>query len=354
MAYFGRNALGKMKKKIILPIHKPIINHIPADSFLLSVIGDTEAEMDWIMGNFINIRMNPKIGYNDFFRTDMWYNCYFIYENRMTRDFIINNTSNIPQFFMNQISNGFYAYTYLNRACISNYVSKRNTTHNPLLYGYDQEKGIFYVADFFADGKLSFETCSFEEVEKAFDIEGLDYKYILYRFFKKVDAVDFKFDYKNTILQLENYIESKNMYMDGLYHYFTNESEDAIAENVEHGFDFVFGLAFYDGLKQMYMKNWDAVKAAHVLVLHKELMAKRIEYFFGKGLVQNVEILRDKCSELIRMSTLLRNVILKRTCSNNQDSDEEIIRKIDKIHKEDYVFSKILLNEMREGVSKRS
>ena len=78
-----------MKKKIILPIHKPIINHIPADSFLLSVIGDTEAEMDWIMGNFINIRMNPKIGYNDFFRTDMWYNCYFIYENRMTRDFII-------------------------------------------------------------------------------------------------------------------------------------------------------------------------------------------------------------------------------------------------------------------------
>ena len=104
----------------------------------------------------------------------------------------------------------------------------------------------------------------------------------------------------------------------------------------------------------MYMKNWDAVKAAHVLVLHKELMAKRIEYFFGKGLVQNVEILRDKCSELIRMSTLLRNVILKRTCSNNQDSDEEIIRKIDKIHKEDYVFSKILLNEMWEGVSKRS
>ncbi|MCI9488752.1 MAG: hypothetical protein HFG97_01820 [Dorea sp.] len=350
-----------MRRKEILPIHKPLINHIPADSFLLSIIGEKENELDWIMGNFINLRINPKIGYSDFFRTDMWYNCYFIYENAITRDFILNNTMDIVEFFMNQISNGYYIYTYVNMACIRNYESKENMTHNPLIFGYDQEERIFYLADFFRNGKLSFDKCSFEEVEKAFDIDGLDCKYLLYRFLKKVEFIDFKYEYKNTILQLENYITSKDMYGDGLYHYFTNESEDAIVENVENGFDYIFGLAYYEGLKQIYMKNWDAVKAAQVLVIHKELMLKRIEYFYKKKLIYHINNLKDLNMELIKQSAILRNTIIKKLIYEKKKtvlegkikqnvSEEKIYNMIDSLRKKDYIFSKTLLKELSEGL----
>lgn len=72
----------------VLPLHDPLIIHSPANTYLLSVIGNDEIEHAWIMNNFINLRINPYTKYDDFYRIDMWYNCPFIANNIMSRDLI--------------------------------------------------------------------------------------------------------------------------------------------------------------------------------------------------------------------------------------------------------------------------
>ena len=82
--------LNQKNIKKILPVHQPLIQHVPANTQLLSVIGNEQDEYDWIMNNFVNLRYNPYTKYDDFFRNDMWYNCYHITENKFTKGFIDN------------------------------------------------------------------------------------------------------------------------------------------------------------------------------------------------------------------------------------------------------------------------
>ena len=39
-----------------------------------------------------------------------------------------------------------------------------------MVYSYDENKHIFYVADHFSSGKYSFEVCSFDELKSSYDI----------------------------------------------------------------------------------------------------------------------------------------------------------------------------------------
>lgn len=45
---------------------------------------------------------------------------------------------------------------------------KRHMLHIILIYGYDFDKQIFYVADFFKNSKYAFSTCSFQNIGEGY------------------------------------------------------------------------------------------------------------------------------------------------------------------------------------------
>ena len=333
-----------MKK--ILKVHSPLLNHCPANAYLLSVIGENEQEYDWIMSNFINLRINPYTKYDDFYRFDMWYNCPFIIDHVISRDLIDALTDDVVELFIKLINNNYYIYCYLNQSCIPCYHTKKNETHNAFVYGYDKYEKKFYFSDFI-DRKLVFNTCTFQELDRAYNLEKEKSEeiqkvsnFMMFHAFKKIEY-DYEFKGLSNIRpQLIDYLNATNKYSDGMYYFHSNDLDDALLRNIQHAFDFKFGLEFYDILEHLICESYNMTRAYHLLYLSKSLMRKRIFYYQKQGLSFGGNDILEMCSKLENDSLILRNVYIKNKLKkdNSVSCTKNIVRLLKELKENDTIL----------------
>ena len=341
-----------MKK--ILPIHYPLIQHKPADAILLSIIGDKKDEYSWIMNNFVNLRYNPKTKYDDFFRNDMWYNCYHITESRFTKEFIDLFSTNPFDLIKRMIDAEYYIYIFLNRRFISNYnQSDEDFWHNSLIYGYDEEQNIIYIADFFRGKRFDFETCSIDEFCHAYSYPEGDeefYFYVWNRAIKKKEGYQYRFNIDDLILKLEDYIKCTDLNSSHYYTFDTNDVEEVEYMHIEGGYDYVYGIDVYDAICEDLQNNELSIRPLHLLYEHKVLMCRRIAYLKEKGYLDTDTGLDDECMHLQNEILIIRTLFLKYRMSNklNEQNNLELCRRLKKLKTKEEKFVINLVRILRE------
>lgn len=340
----------------ILPLHKPLFTHIPASSYLLSIIGNNEEEYAWIMHNFINLRINNKTGYDDFYKNDMWYNCPYIVDNIVSRDMLKSfSDDGIIEMLMQLIDNGYYILTReMERYHISSYnISQPYNTHNLLIYGYDFDQKLIYIMDFY-EGKLKHLTGNFDEVKRAYYDLGCmtpevreKVSYLGFHCIKKRRLFEYNFWQKDiTLMQVKDYILSSNKYNDSYYPPLTNDIEFALMEGKP--IEFKFGLSFYDVLIERLINDFSIFRAIHLLYIHKDLMVKRLEYFK----VSDNQVI-DSCYQLMKKSLATRNLYLKYIQKDSPDAKIKIkiIDNLKVLQEEDFLFMSALYNNLSNYTS---
>ena len=340
-----------MKK--ILPIHEPIIQHNPANAYLLSVIGESEDEYAWIMNNFANMRYNPHTHYDDFFRNDMWYNCYLITENRFTREFIDQFYDDAFDMVKRLIDSGFYTYLFLNVRYIPIFNFDKDYWHNPMIYGYDEEEGLIYLSDFFDGRRLMTGTCMIEEFRRAYPYPKNDeefYYFVWNRAFKKKEGYQYKFDIAALYQKLRDYKEGINFNQSQYKIFDSNDVEEVEFLNVKGGYDYIYGNLVYDAICKDLIDDKLQVRALHLICEFESIMYRRIIFLEDKGYLKPDKTLFDECKCLCREAEIIRNLFLKYKFSDslNEKHKFKICSKLMELKSKEKCMIEMLLNRLRK------
>lgn len=341
-----------MKK--ILPLHMPIIQHNPANAYLLSIIGDEQDEFAWIMNNFVNMRYNPYTYYDDFFRNDMWYNCYHITETRFTQEFINQFSDDSFDIIKKLIDTGFYIYMYLNTRHIPIYNQEKDRWHNAMLYGYDEETGIIYLADFFDGRSFSTGTCTIDEFRKSYPYpenkEGFYYD-LWSRAIKKKKDYQYQFDLKELYIKLTDYVNGTDINASHYYTFDSNDLEDVEFDHIEGGYEYVYGNRIYDAICTNLLKGQLEVRTLHLIHEFESLMCERIRFLEEKGYLKQGHNLCEESERLRGEAQIIRNLFMKYKFADrfNEKRRKQICDRLMDLKKQEKCLIESLLEKLLEN-----
>ena len=334
----------------ILPTHTPIIAHLPQDAALLSIIGDDLGEYEWVMNNFVNIRINEEFEYDDFYREDMWYNCYYIEDNALTRNFILRiSNGDFSKFVIDCIRSGYYVLPYINKRSISAYRTSTDERHSPLVYGFDIDKREIYMADFF-QSKYSHATASFDELQSSIEYcetEHEWYPYKLFRIIRKKKGYVYSFDLSSLIKQVEDYVSSRSMNGTFLQHQ-TNDMEEKKFFSLANAYSGMkFGLEYYDTLCDLVENHRVWLSAMYLIRAQKILMKHRFESLSTRYNLSRHEELHSMSNELLKRTLFNQNLYLKSFFSNPRFKYNDRLKiEIAQTKEIDKDFSDLLLSSL--------
>lgn len=154
-----------MKKK--LPMSIPINACYPAISQTSGILFADPLIHDWLMNNFIQVfevdQETHAIDYYDYCAEG---NPFLSY-NEIDYSFINKNWLDLASFIESAIDDNYYIRIFVNIKEIKAYSSNTDAYHDLMVYGYDSDNKIIYIADHFSAGKLLLKTCSYKEINRA-------------------------------------------------------------------------------------------------------------------------------------------------------------------------------------------
>lgn len=307
-----------MKK---LNMNYPKITCYNQHANLLSIISENDDYLPWLYNYYIQLQFanninHPEIGARlDFENLFEWESCPFLYFQKINRKLIQSGWGTITDFIIECIDQGYYLYFTVDSFYIDIYdtYQRAHFIHPLLIYGYNQDERLFYVADNCHDGKYSYETVSFEQLTQGYD-EAVKYDEEFYldgvnlvqrqkreRFYNWYHT--YEFDLNLVKSSIEDYLSSTGL--------------------VEHGMvpleqwkrdTLVYGMTCYQYILN-YLKNLDQyhydIRTFFVLFEHKKIMAERIKYMMDYHyLKEDIDLI--KRFETIRASSeMLHNSWLK-------------------------------------------
>ncbi|WP_154983945.1 hypothetical protein [Paenibacillus xylanexedens] len=143
-----------------LPVYTPYIKSYKHHALKLSLIGDKEEYISWILSNYIQL-YNP---YNFIENKDCdphWLDFFLLTKNNESNPWLeLENIhfsdlkrNDVIQFIENSIDNGSYLYLYYNAFYIEHSFAykQEHTPSNLLIYGYNKTKQVFLVLDYHYD-----------------------------------------------------------------------------------------------------------------------------------------------------------------------------------------------------------
>ncbi len=155
-------------------IVNPLITHIPFDNCIFSLLNDDDDSfLNLIMNHYIDISFESVE--NDFFynfkNNYPWNGYEGIKYSFIPRIILEANQIEYTNLILSFINQGFNVLCYVNEYYIKAYplrYQKRHVSHEIMLYGFDLEKQIFYVKDFFDLFTYSENIVTFGELTDSF------------------------------------------------------------------------------------------------------------------------------------------------------------------------------------------
>ena len=333
----------------ILPVSYPEISAFPHYANLLSVLStDKDMMMPWVYNNFIQLQFRKHEGHRLDFCICMDYymiknNCPWIYRDGVSRDLIYKKWGSLTDFIIDAIDDEYYVDIVVDEYYIKEYDAfhKRYFEHNLMIYGYDKEKKIFYVADSFKDGKYYYATVTFDEIEQS----ALTKNY--YKYCESV--IIFKKAYRPTqhnfnTITIKDYIYD---YLNSLNSHLRNAIfSDSSIERQAHMY--VFGLAVYDEMKK-YIQDTDEIIHSIPCALndHKKIMWLMIEY-----LIKEKYLYDDGHDYLgkIEDTHMKANVVVNLSLKYNLTKNKNIVGKICDILSEIQAIEELLYQQIYDNI----
>lgn len=325
--------------KICLPTSYPPITSYPGVANILSILWvNKDKVLPWICDRYIQIIIRP---YNIRTRSDFYdqadtdnyvcegYLCPFIgwlRNNQTTANFSI-----FTDYIEYQIKHGYYL-----EPCLDNYYlscsalfNKRHHIHSTFIYGFDNEKKLIYISDFYDNGRYTREKVSYDEINKS--IEGIDYFINLFKY----QESDYSFNITLLKIFIEDYINCR----DSLKKFeFTC---------TDYNKDILYGLDFYNYIKDVFCNEYPIdTRPFHVLYDHKVMMKIRLEYLHKINVIDYNEfcILQERNNLLINSSHIFRNMAIKYNTTHDFGLLHRIKEYCNSLKQSDYNFFVDLLN----------
>lgn len=360
-----------MKDIISLKKVYPSITSIPEYAHMLAILEANEDNTPWIMENFIVMRGFTPSGaphiYNiDFFlipdtwhnTADMTFSAKYNYApglsvcsipNAEYADILI---SDILEFSQMAINSGCFVVLPLDVSKIKAYQMDDPFLHNPLIYGYKTSTKEFLLSDFVNGKKYDDFVCTYEELVNAFES---------YRNFSR-SANCKEEHWQNQSISL---IRPKSVKHSFDIRFFCAQLQDQIVpEYAEQKYKIIersntrtlfWGNHSYDGIIRyietcMTDERICSVKPFHTIFDHKIALQKRIQYL-GQHLNLDTNIFNKVLSmsdNLIKSSMQLRNTVLRNEFRMNVAAQNDFIKVVMEIKKQETEMIKWLLSIIQD------
>lgn len=335
----------------ILPFGYPPITTYTHHAHLLSILTNYKSAYPWIYSNYIQLYINKDYTYSwgDFYFPFPYElrpsdTCKWIISQKMHRKTIINMGKSIIDLVIEFINSDYYFNTILNCYFVpmSQCFKKINWLHDTLVYGYDLDKKILYISDFFKNGKYSNDVISFLDFEKAFvnydQAETADYLNQIAYLYKFNEKCDYAFSFSNIKNSVKAYLFSE-----------TPEYWDKY--NSDNRPNITFGMGIYTTLKNYINRiipqedeNID-IRPFYMLYDHKKMMILRIKFLIEQGYLNNsVECIAD-LTKIESLALEMVCFVIKIHIKNTVHSYDKIIDLLDKIENLEYKVLKLLFIE---------
>ena len=288
--------------KIILPLPKPIITGFPSTSTSLSILQHHEEALPWIFNNYIQIFSASPDTNIDFFDINID-NCPFLITSVLDKQFI-QECGTILDFIITALRCGYYVTCMVNTEKLSAYTSHMGY-HDPLFYGYDDDKKEFYFAEYIHNGAYGKAYCTFDEFNDAVllpELDSVDQDFLTeYETVKLIKYDGSWFQYK---IKLDDEYRKrfdflpqrvKQSFEDYIFGRITTNWFTRIPYLNDREKDcHYFGMDCYDLLRLQLNENWEIGympsgmrQSYYVMYTHKMMQQYRIQYMQQNGYLQN-------------------------------------------------------------------
>ncbi|MBO6166666.1 MAG: hypothetical protein J6O17_09925 [Eubacterium sp.] len=307
-----------------LPVTYPMITSWQWHATLFSILSGDDNAKKWIFSNYIQLRcynIEEIFTGDDILLTDIMpgssslKECPYLITSLLTKQQIESYCGNIIDFIIKTIDLDGYVYGVFDEARIlSDIEVDYKFPHELFIYGYDMEKEIFYVGDFTFQDKYSYNTVSFEDVRRGYEVISAPEDHM------------FKDDYKGTrglfVIQKNvntvYYDVDTALIRDTIKEYLSSADTKNHFRMMRNRFnDTTFGIKVYDRVLdrihlQMDKKEPDFdVRALHIMYDHKVLMYERIKYLMANGYLNYDQDLLDTYQLVVKNMLTARNLLIK-------------------------------------------
>ena len=315
-----------MKK--ILSIARTPITTYPHTANIAAILWDNARIYPWLLGRFINLYglNNEDMDYEDCWILD----CPAIQYKRIDKREIRRSWKKIGTFIKKSIDEEYYIYLPVDTGMITAY-GERQHPHDMLIFGYDDERKIFHIADFFQGKRYGFSTASYTEVENALQ-QSLNYwifndDIILMKV--NQDAV-FSFEPSSVCESIREYLDASKTKTD-LYSrvkYFPSLFNKGVPEK------FIYGMDCYKIIYNYLLNNDNFelqhnIQVFHLFSEHKEVMYERINYMGENRYLKNYDYYCKKYKNIFDKARLCQTYYIKFIITEKP----EILKRIYKIVK---------------------
>ena len=303
-----------MKK--VLPMTIPIIRSYANYAHIFAIL-DTHGEnyYPWLYNHYVQLCVpdDYKTFTVDYMVTGMYTNTPSLFTSRIERKMAVAIRNGIINFIKFAIDNDYYIFLMLEVSHIAAYKGMR--FHEPLLYGYDDEKEEIYFADSYMKGKYSKGIATYAEIVKATGDEarwnnfrmsnlGLDVLCMKYRDMKE----RFVFNKNTYVMFLNNYVNQVDT-----YNFFGRIPGVTRGEATPN----ICGIGIYTILQkhlQFVREEANAyidVRGFYVILEHKKLLENTLTFLLGEQWKEVFPTEWQLVQEEIKNATLCLNLCLK-------------------------------------------
>ena len=204
-------------------------------------------------------------------------------------------------------------HEYYLEACLDNfylscshdfYQKSHLRIHPTFIYGYDKEKQVIYIADFYENGKYIQTTATYDEINKS--IEGIDYFIWSYKY----QNCNYELNLNLLKLYLSDFLNSTDS-----FHKF-----EFSAPSYNH--NALFGLDYYQYAHDVFIQPAEKIdiRPLHILYDHKIMMQIRLEYLHTQNIIspKHFQELMELTNQSLKNALYLRNTVLKYNLSQKQ------------------------------------
>ncbi|MBY0205901.1 MULTISPECIES: hypothetical protein [Paenibacillus] len=312
----------------------PYLNTYNLYGTTFSIASHDEEIWPWVYNNFIQIRYVPE--WKSYFFDNhhlIFDNCPFYARYRIPQSMMEMKWKSLKECIIDSINLDCYVYLYVDRYFISKstvYQKKKDIWHEILIYGYDSNKEIFYVADNLREGKYVLTESDFNEIEVGYNSILSDndfYKGIT--LLQKRDG-DFTFKIGHVKEQLLNYLSS------------TPTQDMAFKE------ESIFGMnAWMQLISDLKEKTKVDKRAFHLFWEHKKVMVDRITYLESEKYLkpEDGSFFKNEFVLMEKRAFVLRNLALKYMITQEYQIKIQLIEElVSSLERENELITKLINN----------
>jgi hypothetical protein len=328
-----------------LPRTTPVFTSYPRHANLVSMLSEHKSFHHWLFMNHIQFHSeyNKEAFYVGFYEPIPRVIYPLADTQKIRKDVIEKNGIDVVTFLKNAIDDDYYIYMCVDTFYISEYplYNKSHFTHDMFVFGYDDSKSCFHIADFLFEGRYYDTEIPYEQLKVAFHSEydfTNDFNGI--QLLKAKEDVDYPFDINWIIMMLEDYANGFD----------TSKRFQSLGDPyVER----VYGFGIYEeiiGFMRKTTNHYSVIRALHVLSDHKKLMRMRIEYLMEHQYLGDPELLEES-RQIEKMAVVIRNSFIRYSVHPIAEKLQQIIEQIRQLQQREKPFIHQLIESLKNNLS---